>query len=190
MINIKLQKNIKKLMDKNIWRRNKGYTFLFAVLVSALVLAIGISILNISKKEFLLATSARDSSSAFYAADGGVECALYEDVYDRYTFQIDGTRAGGLNCVTEHSSPVSYIVITPDPLKKVEFKFDAKFGDPDGKSCASVKVTKTTIDAVNNIIKTEIDSRGYNSGWDGTNNRNKCDISSAKRVERAIHLSY
>ncbi|MEK7106175.1 MAG: hypothetical protein AAB895_02345, partial [Patescibacteria group bacterium] len=58
-------------------KKSGGYTLLFAVLVTSLVLSIGISILNISKKEFLLATSAKDSSIAFYAADSGVECAAY-----------------------------------------------------------------------------------------------------------------
>ena len=62
----------------------KGYTLLFSVLVSSLLLAVGISILNISKKEFLLATSARDSSSAFYAADSGIEYALYHDSLEDY----------------------------------------------------------------------------------------------------------
>ena len=77
MINIKLQKEIQELVKKVGQEGNGGYTFLFAVLVSSLVLAIGIAILNVSKKEFLLATSARDSSSAFYASDGGIECSLY-----------------------------------------------------------------------------------------------------------------
>jgi len=62
----------------------KGYTLLFSVLVSSLLLAVGISILNISKKEFLLATSARDSSSAFYAADSSIEYALYHDSLGDY----------------------------------------------------------------------------------------------------------
>jgi len=56
---------------------SNGYTLLFAVLVAALVLAIGISILNISKKEFILATSSRDSSQAFYSADAAIECGVY-----------------------------------------------------------------------------------------------------------------
>ena len=66
-------------MMKNPLKSNKGYTLLFAVLVSSVVLSIGISILTISKKEFLLSASAKDSTSAFYAADTGIECAAYYD---------------------------------------------------------------------------------------------------------------
>jgi len=55
---------------------NKGYTLLFAVLVATLVLSIGLYILSVSRKQFILSEAARDSMNAFYAADSGLSCAL------------------------------------------------------------------------------------------------------------------
>ncbi len=58
----------------------KGFAMLFAVLASSLLVTIGISIFNISLKEIQIATSERDSQTAFYAADSAEECALYWDI--------------------------------------------------------------------------------------------------------------
>jgi len=69
-----LQKNKKALNNK------KGFTLLFAVLVSVMVLAVGTSMINIAVKQTILSGSGRESQFAFYAANTGVECALYWDI--------------------------------------------------------------------------------------------------------------
>ena len=56
-----------------------GFTLLFAVLISSLLLTIGIAIFNITFKEVILASQARESQFSFYAADSGLECALLWD---------------------------------------------------------------------------------------------------------------
>jgi len=53
----------------------KGYTLLFAVLVSALVLGVAVFILSLSTKQAQLSSAARNSVYSFYAADTGLECA-------------------------------------------------------------------------------------------------------------------
>lgn len=176
-------------MINNKLQHNNGYTLLFAVLVSALVLAIGISILTIAKKEFLLATSARDSSLAFYAADSGIECAAYGELL-KNAFDLSGANTGLLNC---NFAPVPVVVVS-DITNGKQFVFDVNVSNTQttGGPCASVIIQKTT-DPVTGIIQTNIDSRGYNTGWasNGTcavSNPNR--LLSAKRVERAIHLRY
>src|SRR3989338_9684883 len=57
----------------------KGFTLLIALLVIGIILAIGLSILNITLKEFILSGIARESAIALGAADAGMECALYWD---------------------------------------------------------------------------------------------------------------
>lgn len=52
----------------------------YAVLTASLLLAIGIAIFNITYKEFILSSGARESANAFYAADTGLECALFWDL--------------------------------------------------------------------------------------------------------------
>ncbi len=66
------------------WINNKrkkqgGFTLLIAVLLSTVVLAIGLSILNITLKEFILSTIARESAISLNAADAGLECVFYWD---------------------------------------------------------------------------------------------------------------
>jgi len=61
-------------------RYTSGFAMLFAVLASSLLIAIGISIFNISLKELQIATSEQASQAAYYAADSAEECALYWDI--------------------------------------------------------------------------------------------------------------
>jgi Tfp pilus assembly protein PilX len=60
--------------------KQRGFTLFYAVLVSSLLLAIGVAIFNITFKELILSSGARESVNAFYAADTGLECALYWDL--------------------------------------------------------------------------------------------------------------
>lgn len=60
-------------------KNNLGFTMLFASLVGALVVAVGIAILNITLKQITLASASRESQQAFFSADSGVECALFLD---------------------------------------------------------------------------------------------------------------
>ena len=59
--------------------RKKGFTLLFAALVGALVLAVGMAILGITIKQLALASASKATQQAFYSADAGIECALYLD---------------------------------------------------------------------------------------------------------------
>ncbi len=71
-MNIKTKKQNKTF---HVLKSTSGFAMLYAVLVSSLLLAIGISIFNISIKELNIATSERDSQLAFYASDSAIECA-------------------------------------------------------------------------------------------------------------------
>ncbi len=65
---------------KRAYQNTKGgFTLFYAALVSSLLLAIGLAILNITLKEFVLSSGARDSETAFYSADSALECALFWD---------------------------------------------------------------------------------------------------------------
>jgi len=166
-------------MIKTIKKNNKGYTLLFAVIVSSIVLSIGISVLTISKKEFLLSSAARDSSLAFYAADSGIECAAYRDQVEN-NFSTS-SKKDIIDCGTASNSLA--IINDPNPYDPYIFEFSVKFGNS-SQACAKVTVKKEY--DTDGLPLTTIDSRGYNLGWDG----NKCDAVSVKKVERGLQLSY
>ncbi len=60
--------------------RKKGFTLLIAVLVSSVFLSLASTIATITFKQIILSSIGKDSQLAFYAADAGMECALYWDL--------------------------------------------------------------------------------------------------------------
>ena len=59
--------------------------------ISSLLLSIGISIYNITLKELILSSYGRNSQFAFYAADTGLECALYWNIKDAFSTTTPST---------------------------------------------------------------------------------------------------
>lgn len=163
-------------MIKSISKK-KGYTLLFAVLTSIMVLSIAAFILSISRKQFILTSSARDSVYAFYAADTGLECAI-RNLYALSTSTYDGNeiKCGGavLNSNIDPSAQPKY----------VEFYMPMDMAQSQGPGCTWVRVTQET---VANKQVTKIISRGYNIGW--KNSSRNCTEWGPRKVERGIQIS-
>lgn len=77
-------------MLKNIHQKEKGFTLLYAVLVSSIILAASLSIINIALKQHKLAALSRESKIAFYAANTGIDCALYWNSHTRTVTELAG----------------------------------------------------------------------------------------------------
>ncbi len=181
-------------------RMNAGYTMLFAVLVSTVLLSIGIFILNVSKKEVLLSSIGRESALAFYAADGGVECAHYHNTANPSLFNVGpngSTLAGTISCgnlsiTIPATTAVSGVVgiVSPATHRNIVTFFVGTLGNPG--QCAEVRVLKDYVFSAGTSagpdgvppatsdsyspIKTIIDSRGYNT----------CVPGDPRRVERGL----
>ena len=52
-----------------------GFALLITLVVISIVLAVGLSLMQITLKQLQLTITARDSEVAFYAANAGIECA-------------------------------------------------------------------------------------------------------------------
>lgn len=59
---------------------NAGFAMLFTILVMSLILTIAIGISNLTFKQTILSSLAKDSQIAFYQADKGIECGMYYDL--------------------------------------------------------------------------------------------------------------
>lgn len=187
-------------MIKNIYKENKGYTLLFAVLVAAVTLAVGISILIISKKEYLLASTARDSTYAFYVADSGIECAWYYEFENSQGYFATNTLAYSLQCGNEEFIPVTkfFIDSNGDLTNDIYATGVVTFSVPyDNGACAYIEIKKwyerkIPADPFSLVPKNQIISRGYNLGYDSSNTT--CDPNktapSNRKVERALRLKY
>jgi Tfp pilus assembly protein PilX len=179
IMNFRTRKCIK---NDRVPETNRGFAMLFSVLVSSVLLSIGLSIFNLTVKELALSSSGRESQFSFYAADSGVECALYWDFKGQYIFATSSSSR-----TPSPSSPdcaSQSININPSQTTSnsatTQFSFQIPNTLPSGGSapyCVTVLVSKTVN---NNIVSTTIDSRGYNT----------CDTNDPARVERALRVRY
>jgi type II secretory pathway pseudopilin PulG len=63
---------------KSTQSHNKtGFALLMSLIVVGVLISIGLTVLELTISQVRLATNARDSETAFHAANAGLECALY-----------------------------------------------------------------------------------------------------------------
>jgi len=149
-------------------KKNKGFVILFAVMLSSIILAITIGVLNISYKEIKFSTSAKDTNDAFFAADVGAECALFYDKSTEDKFSLVG-HATTIKCAN--------VSITPTFVSGV-YNFNVVSLGSENQSCAIVTVDKTN-------VLTKIISKGYNDGGGA----GSC-TQGENTVERQLELTY
>ena len=153
--------------------KNKGFTLFVSIVVTGTLLLIATTIVNVALKESFITGAARESQYAFYAADSGMECALYWDVQNPSGVSAFATTTGStIFCNKDaNNSGNEWSVGGSDTSTIREITFEP---DP---YCARVVVRKFMDGA---IEVTEIESQGYNT----------CDPNNARRVERAVKATY
>ena len=161
-----------------------GFSILFAVLVSSIVLAIGASLANKAAREIVFATSGRESQKAFYSADTGFECAFYLDKKDVGVFATSTAtyvQVGPRYCVEQDITNGWTISAGSSGGAVTVFSLDASDNARPEPICATVTVTKKVASGSGPVkYQTTIVSRGYNT----------CNTSDSRRVERALQGSY
>lgn len=131
----------------------RGVALLFVILLTSVLLLVSIGITNISYRETTFSFEAQESDRAFFAADTGIECALYLDAPTRGVFS--GSGMGSYTC---GNPPISPYLVDTSPT----FQFVLPLGP---RSCALVNVNKA-YDALGTGASdyTSISSVGYNVG--------------------------
>ncbi|MFA4975271.1 MAG: hypothetical protein WC839_02790 [Candidatus Paceibacterota bacterium] len=167
-------------MIKNNIKNNKGFVILFAVVLSSIILAVALNIVDILLKEVKFSASARDTNNAFFAADTGAECALFNDKSSGNSFLVEGG-SGVVNCLDKNIPVVCLDNNSVPFVGSCHYWSFPIFGLNSGeKGCATVTVDKRIFPT------TVIISKGYNNG--GTN-LNFCTPDS-NSVERVLELNY
>jgi hypothetical protein len=165
-------------------KKNKGFTIFFAMLVGGLALSIGMAIYDLTVREIDLSATATQSQYAIYAADTGVECALYWDfkcslgpctangntnsafATSSYTATpVSGATCNGVDIAATGSSVESFTAATTT--------FTLTFLPQ--KYCTTVEVAKS-----GNPSQTVITSRGFNT----------CSVGGLGRLERVLEIRY
>ncbi len=153
-------------------KTQRGFTLLLAVLIGSILIAIGSAIFNILSKEIILSSSGRESQFAFFAADTGIECALYWDAkHNAFATTSPLTQVacgGGLADVTHTPGGTQ---LRPTYTSVFSFPLDGGVANP----CITVTVIKTFYPT-----ETVVASQGYNT----------CITTNPLRLERAIRVQY
>lgn len=159
-------------MKKNN-RKNKdgGYAILFAVVIVGIISMITIGLSNAAYKQLILSSVVRDSTTAFYQADIGSECALYVDT--NYQDKMSELEPGQPEFLCA-GKPMKF-----SPSETVLGKYELKL-DNDNASTQCFRITINKTIAPDGSNTTEISSRGYNI----------CKKSNSRTVERGIRVFY
>ncbi len=175
---------------------NQGFTLFIAVVVSSLLLAIGFSLASFSLKQQIISSIGKESQFAFYAADTGVECAMYWDFKGTNVFATSDQSVPPLSDIICNGRDVAAegwnIITNTNPSRATTtFAFDFSNPDPLKSSpyCVVVNVGKT--ETPGGVVKTQIESRGYNTRDEvGGLGPFSCTSSNPRTVERAIRVNY
>lgn len=149
----------------------RGFTLLISVLVASVLLALGFAIFNIVSKEIILSSAGRESQFAFYAADTGIECALYWDfVGDAFSIGslVEDVVCGEAGVLSD----LDKVLVGNTITTTFEFSLGADPTEP----CAIVSVERIE----SPTVTTRIESLGYNT----------CVDTNPRRIERAIRVQY
>lgn len=147
-------------------QKNKGIALLFSVLLSSIILTIALGVSSLAFKEIQFGTSAKTTNEAFFAADAGMECALYNDRTSSNVFVA--TSPDPIVC----QSGTVVVISSAYPL----WNFVLSGLGPQNQACANITVDKST-------PTTQISSKGYNVG------DVNCNYPSLSRIERRLDVT-
>lgn len=178
-------------------KATRGYVMLFAVLITSILLTITIGIANVSYKQAVFSSQARDSHVAFFAADTGLECGLYWDRVQNSPF-IDQNSGQTMTTSVILPAPgcVGQLLLTSDApvsLATGGILFDfalPQMGLTVGAGCAHILVTKDlpNLTPGGNPL-TRVESRGYNFPCSNVQSQQTLG-GSGRLVERVLSATY
>jgi hypothetical protein len=163
----------------------QGFVILFAIIISTMIMLIGAGIFTTSFKESILASAATESQIALFAADTGMECALFNEFFARPQALYPGEILCAQQLISEAQGPLSTVVVTL-------YAYDFLFSLPTSPTCGEVEVIRDEVrdvdDGNGGLISTPgtlIISRGYNIC-----NGDRPDLSNPTIVERRLEAWY
>ncbi len=160
--------------------RERGVILLIALVTASIVLALGMSILHLTLKDFVLSSAVRESEMAFSAADAGMECALY------WQQSVAGKALATGGAFSPGSHPIKCMgtnAFSVGANLGATSTFQVNWGAP--AMCTKVEVRRDTIAtkpscSVGTCIT--IVSRGYNRGCS--------QLSGTRVIERALRAYF
>jgi hypothetical protein len=169
---------------RKIWKKEEGFSMFIAIIIMSALTLIAFSVANISVKETEFSALNKESQYAIFAADAGIECAVYWDTKPAVSKFDPATPGTSINCngvslatgnqIAGTSSSVTTRIGGGNPNIISVFGFSLGTPQNPNNACVIVNVTK------NPSGTTHIASYGYNN----------CNMSDPRRVERGIEVRY
>lgn len=153
-------------------RNERGFTLLIAILLATVAVTIGVMLLDISYKQVVLASTAKQSQFGFYAADSAMECALYYDQQLNAFSYSSPLASGSIEC--ENVSITGYTTGTA------------------GIGQNARRTTTFTIPCATSGTRASITVYKYSSSITSiyANGYSTCNTADPRRVERGLKVSY
>lgn len=178
-------------------RAEGGFALLLTLIVVAVTLAIGLSLLNITLKQFTLSSTARDSEVAFHVSNSGLECMQAYRASAADTYLAGGSVSANCGEISDAPTRTSRSA-GGGTVHHYEYEFE-DFGSGDvcvetsmyivdmrastsGLTNYAVNEGLEDIDCAAGVVCTTIFSRGYN--------RNCGDLSSIRTVQRELTVQF
>lgn len=157
-----------------------GFALLIAVIFMSVMLSFGLALGSLSYKQQVLASSAIQSQYAFYAADAGLECALYADqqlTYFDYASHSLNNHPSLIACGGASATELSYSYDATKLIVKQQMGFDSR--------CVDVTIYKYSTPQPPDNITTYIFSQGYDISCSTV-----ASPSGARFVARGLNVHY
>ncbi len=168
-----------KIRKLKIENSERGFSLFISIVVMGALLLVAFAVSNLASKEVSFATFNRDSQYAFFAADAGIECAIFWDSKASPSAFDPATPGSPISCNGVSMSTGKLISGTTTTMmiggggnSKSVFGF-LLWGASD-QPCVHVIVNK------NPSGTTKINAYGYNN----------CNQSDPRRVERGVEVNY
>lgn len=164
--------------------KKSGYAIMFTVVLVSIISLIGIGLSNITYKQLLLSSGAKDSQIAFYMSDMATECALYAD--------------NGPNRIDQTSNPLVSFDCGIDAdgnsyTLNVNFVDDGEGSytmSPIGLENSLKPCFRTTTNKVSKTEEVDGEDIFYTQTIIRASGYNICDQSNPRTVERTIEVTY
>lgn len=158
--------------------RHKGFTLFYALVVVGVIALMAFGVSRTALNEVVFSSLGRKSQQAFFAANSGLECALYWDLkFAQFLPSAVSSPPAdvSLYCAGQDVRTNNFTSINMNSGTTRVITFDVDFFNG---TCASVEITKD-FDSGTGAIDTAIKSNGEDT----------CD-SGVRSVERTIQVTY
>lgn len=112
-------------------QKNDGFALLITLIVVSVVVAIGLSVLDLSIKQVRLSTNAKDSEIAFHAANAGMECARFVHRANADAMEIGDSITPSCFGETPITNTRSDVAADPGNGEAFLYQYSFTWGSPD-----------------------------------------------------------